>query len=77
VGAAGISQGRGGATMIQIMNEKLFTMTEILESARLHFRETYHGDIRNGCIDFELNVIATIIGESLDFVRGYVGRDDQ
>jgi hypothetical protein len=58
--------------MIKIGNEKLFTMTELLENlaAYLYFETT--ADLKNGKADFEISAVAHIIGESANFVRGFV-----
>lgn len=60
--------------MIKIGNEKLFTMTELLENFHKHL--FYKGEtdwsINNNECYHEINAIAAIIGESADFVRGFV-----
>ncbi len=60
--------------MIKIGNEKLFTMTELLENLTAYLRLTTMTveDIKTGACDFEISAVAAIIGESADFVRGFV-----
>jgi hypothetical protein len=58
--------------MIKIGNEKLFTMTEILEAAKEYLKGESIEDIRDGKCDFEISAVAATIGESPEFVRGFV-----
>ena len=60
--------------MIKIGNEKLFTSTELLESLATYLRISNYPqqDIKNGSFDFEILAVAAVIGESADFVRGFV-----
>ena len=63
--------------MIKIGNEKLFTMTELLENLAAYLLlEGTESLIKNGAYDFEISAIAATIGESADFVRGFVTRGD-
>jgi hypothetical protein len=60
--------------MIKIGNEKLFSMTELLENFNIHLRcrgKTNWSIDNNECFH-EINSMADIIGESADFVRGFV-----
>ena len=58
--------------MIKIGNEKLFTMTELLENLAAYLNQYTKVDIQNGLGEFEIMAIAAAIGESADFVRGFV-----
>lgn len=59
--------------MIKIGNEKLFTMTELLENLRTYLLlEGTEFSMKNGVYDFEISTVAAIIGESADFVWGFV-----
>lgn len=58
--------------MIKIGNEKLFTMTELLENLAAYLKATPIDDIKRGANNFEISAVAAIIGESADFVRGFV-----
>jgi len=58
--------------MIKIGNEKLFTMTELLENLVAYLKHYTREDLKNGNGDFEILAVAAIIGESADFVRGFV-----
>jgi hypothetical protein len=58
--------------MIKIGNEKLFTMTEILENLRAYLKTETVDDLKDGKADFEISAVAATIGESADFVRGFV-----
>ena len=58
--------------MIKIGNEKLFTMTELLENLAAYLQVVPIEDLKRGRSDFEISAVATIIGESADFVRGFV-----
>jgi hypothetical protein len=59
--------------MIKIGNEKLFTMTELMENLRTYLLlEGTEFSMKNGAYDFEISAVAAIIGESVDFVRGFV-----
>ena len=60
--------------MIKIGNEKLFTMTELLENLAAYLASAGYTDfeIRNNRCNFEISAVAAIIGESADFVRGFV-----
>jgi hypothetical protein len=60
--------------MIKIGNEKLFTMTELLENLREYLKTETKDDLRAGKCDFEISAVAAVIGESADFVRGFVAR---
>lgn len=63
-----------GEIMIKIGTEKLFSMTELLENLRAYLKDYTPEDMKNGAADFEINAVAAIIGESADFVRGFVTR---
>ena len=58
--------------MIKIGTEKLFSMTEVLEGLRAYLKSETDFDILNGEYDFEISAVAATIGESADFVRGFV-----
>ena len=59
--------------MIKISNEKLFTMTEVLENLRAYLLlEGTEFSMKNGAYDFEISAVAAIIGESADFIRGFI-----
>ena len=58
--------------MIKIGNEKLFTMTELLENLAAYLNPSPVLDVKNGYGDFEISAVAAIIEESADFVRGFV-----
>ncbi len=58
--------------MIKIGNEKLFTMTELLENLRIYLGYASMNDLKRGASDFEISAIAAVIGESMGFVRGFV-----
>ena len=60
--------------MIKIGSEKLFSMTEILENLRAYLKDVPLNDLKNGRSDFEISAVAAVIGESADFVRGFVTR---
>jgi hypothetical protein len=60
--------------MIKIGNEKLFSMMELLENLAAYLQATPIDDIKQGACDFEISAIAATIGESADFVRGFVAR---
>jgi hypothetical protein len=55
--------------MIKIGNEKLFSQTELLENLAAYLEGYTPEDPR---IDQGIFIIAAIIGESADFVRGFV-----
>jgi len=60
--------------MIKIGNEKLFSQTEILENLRAYLKAdgiTIY-DLERGGSVFEILAVAATIGESADFVRGFV-----
>jgi len=57
--------------MIKIGDEKLFTMTELLENLTAYLQET-PANLASGNCDFEISAVAVIIGESADVVRGFV-----
>lgn len=58
--------------MIRIGTDKLFSQTELLENLAAYLSQFSNGDIKNGEFDFEISAVAAIIGESADFVRGFV-----
>jgi hypothetical protein len=58
--------------MIKIGTEKLFSQTEILENLAAYLKATPIDDIKQGASDFEISAIAATIGESAEFVRGFV-----
>ena len=58
--------------MIKIGNEKLFSQTELLENLSAYLKNETGFALRNGACDFEISAIAAVIGESADFVRGFV-----
>jgi hypothetical protein len=58
--------------MIKIGYEKLFSQTELLENLAAYLSQFHNGDIKNGEYDFEISAVAVVIGESADFVRGFV-----
>ena len=58
--------------MIKIGNEKLFSQTELLENLAAYLYYVSPDDLKHGANDFELSAIAAVIGESADFVRGFV-----
>ncbi len=58
--------------MIKIGNEKLFSQTNLLENLATYLKATPVDDIKRGVNDFEISAIAAVIGESADFVRGFV-----
>ena len=58
--------------MIKIGNEKLFTMTETLESLKEYCKNESLADLLNGSCNVEIDIIAEIIQESPDFVYGFV-----
>lgn len=58
--------------MIKIGYEKLFSQTEILENLKKYLRTETVADLKAGKCDFEISVVAAVIGESADFVRGFV-----
>ena len=58
--------------MIKIGNDKLFSMMEILENLREYLQYETKEDIRGGACDFQISAVAVVIGESADFVRGFV-----
>ena len=60
--------------MIKIGDEKLFTMTELLENFQKYLDKELFSkfDIQNECAELEIRPIAAIIEESADFVRGFV-----
>ena len=58
--------------MIKIGNEKLFSQTELLENLAAYLKNETGFDLRNGACDFEISAVAAIIGESAEFVRGFV-----
>ena len=58
--------------MIKIGNDKLFSMTEILENLRTYLKDVPLRDLKAGRSDFEISAVAATIGETADFVRGFV-----
>lgn len=58
--------------MIKIGTEKIYTMTEILENLRNYLMVIPLDDLKNGRSDFEISAVAAAIGETADFVRGFV-----
>ena len=58
--------------MIKIGNEKLFSQTELLENLAAYLKQYTKVDMQNGLGDFEIMAVAAVIGESADFVRGFV-----
>jgi len=62
--------------MIKIGTEKLFTQTELLENLAAYLGSGYchynTDDIENGAGNFEISAVAATIGESTNFVRGFV-----
>ena len=58
--------------MIKIGNEKLFTMAELLENLAAYLRTSKIEDIKKGACDWEISAVAGVIGESADFVQGFV-----
>ena len=57
--------------MIKIGSEKLFTMTELLENLAAYLDYPLSEDELE-CCKREISAVAAIIGESADFVRGFV-----
>ena len=57
--------------MIKIGNEKLFTMTELLENLAAYLDSPENED-GPGSYRKEIAAMAAVIGESADFVRGFV-----
>lgn len=60
--------------MIKIGTDKLFSQTEILENLKKYLRTETVADLKDGRADFEISAVAAVIGESADFVRGYLTR---
>lgn len=60
--------------MIKIGTDKLFSQTEILETLRDYLKVETVADLKAGKCDFEISAVAAVIGESADFVRGYLTR---
>ena len=61
--------------MIKIGMDKLFSQTELLQNLREYLAKgSTSDDIRAGQCDFEISAVAAVIGESADFVRGFVTR---
>jgi len=58
--------------MIKIGNEKIYSMTEILDNMKQYLSAVPLSDLKNGRSDFEISAVAATINESADFVRGYV-----
>ena len=58
--------------MIKIGNEKLFTMTELLENLAAYLDLEYVEEFNKTRTDIDIATIAATIGESADFVRGFV-----
>ena len=59
--------------MIKIGNEKLFTMTELLENLVAYLKDVPTNEIKiGGMSDFDIYTVAATIGESADFVRGFI-----
>jgi hypothetical protein len=58
--------------MIKIGYEKLFSQTELLENLKEYLKVEAVADLKAGKCDFEICAVAVVIGESADFVRGYL-----
>jgi len=58
--------------MIKIGNEKLFSMTELLENLAAYLWDLSVDDPKHGSSDVEISAVAATIGESAGFVRGFV-----
>jgi len=58
--------------MIKIGYEKLFTQTELLESLKKYLSRELVEDIDNGKCDFEIEVVAVMLDEKIEFIRGFI-----